>query len=83
MAGLDEVLVGLRLVEAADDGPDGVRRRVDALREDGGALARGEGVGVLVDDGGFEVVELLRGEAGREGEVVAGRVLGLGCRLGV
>lgn len=33
-AALDEVLVGLGLVEAADDGPDGVGRRLDALGEE-------------------------------------------------
>jgi len=32
-AAFDEVFVDLRFVEATDDGPDGLRRRVDALSE--------------------------------------------------
>lgn len=46
-AAADEVLVHLGAVEAADDGPDGGGRRVDALREEGGALARPHGVAVV------------------------------------
>lgn len=39
-AALDEMLVRLGPVEAPDDGPDCVRRRVDALGEQGEALER-------------------------------------------
>ena len=46
-AAADEVLVHLRAIEAADDGPDGGRRRLDALRQQGGALARPHGVAVV------------------------------------
>ena len=62
VAALYEVLVSLRVVEAAHDGPHRVRRRVDTLREEGGALARGGyGVGMVLQHGGFEVLELFRG----------------------
>jgi hypothetical protein len=46
-AAADEVLVHLRAVEAADDGPDGARRSADALRQQRGALARPDGVAVV------------------------------------
>ena len=59
VAALDEVLVGLWVVEAAHDGPHRVWWREDALREEGGALAGGcDGVGVVLQHGGFEVLEL-------------------------
>lgn len=59
MAGLDEVLVDLGLVEAAHDGPDGVERRVDALGEEGGGLGgRVDSVGVELGDCGAELGEL-------------------------
>lgn len=74
MAALDEVLVGLGVVEAADDGPDSLRRRVDSLGEEGGALARGHGVGVVLQDRGYEVCELLRSQPGWGLQVVVGRV---------
>ena len=73
-AALDEVLVGLGLVEASDEGPDGVWRRVDALGEEGGALAGADEVGVVLGDGGDEGGELERGEAGGRVEVVVRRV---------
>ena len=41
---LDELLVGLRLVELADDGPDERERRLDGLGDDGAALVAGEAV---------------------------------------
>jgi len=74
VAALDEVLVGLGVVEAADDGPDSLRRRVDSLGEEGGALARGHGVGVVLHDRGFEVEELLGSQPGWGLQVMAGRV---------
>lgn len=74
MAALDEVLVGLGVVEAADDGPDSLRRRVDSLGEEGGALARCHGVGVVLHDRGYEVGELVGSQPGWELQVVAGRV---------
>lgn len=46
-AAVDEVLVGLRTVEVADDGPDNDGRPMDALREEGGALAQPHDVAVL------------------------------------
>lgn len=46
-AAADEVLVHLGAVKAADDGPHGCRRGVDALREERGALARAHGVAVV------------------------------------
>lgn len=70
VAAFDEVLVGLWAVEAADDGPDGGERGVDALGEEGGALGGAHKVGVVEDDGGLERVELFWGEVGGEGEVV-------------
>ena len=38
VATLDKVLVGLRVIETPDDGPDGGDRRVDGLDHDGSAL---------------------------------------------
>jgi len=80
------VLVGLRLVEAADDGPDGFGRSLDALGEEGGALAGADEVGVVLRDGGDEGGELVRGEAGGRVEVVVGRdavaVVGVWLRCG-
>lgn len=85
-AALDEVLVGLGLVEAADDGPYNFGRSLDALREEGGALARADEVDVVLRDGGDEGAELMRGEAERRVEVVVGRdavvVIGVWLRCG-
>lgn len=64
-AALDEVLVRLGLVEAADDGPHVLRRRVDALREYGGALPCVDPVVVELRHRGLEIFELLRREPGR------------------
>lgn len=46
-AAADEVLVHLGAVEAADDGPDRGWRRLDTLRDEGGALAWPHGVPVV------------------------------------
>ncbi|KAF7825493.1 protein BZR1-like protein 2-like [Senna tora] len=51
-AGLDEVLVGLGVVESADDGPDGGERSGDLLSESGTALVGTEEVGVVGGNGG-------------------------------
>lgn len=50
MAALDEVLVSLRLVEAADDGPDGGDGGGDVLDDGGAALVGADGVGVVASD---------------------------------
>ena len=47
VAALDEVLVGLRVVEAPHDGPDGGDRGGDLLDHGGAALLRGHHVGVV------------------------------------
>ena len=52
VAGLDEVLVGLGVVEAADDGPHGGQRGGDLLDNGGAALVGGNGVGVVTGHGG-------------------------------
>lgn len=57
-AALDEVLVDLGLVEAADDGPDCGGRRVDPLGEQGGALPWVQPVGVQLPHDGNQLVEL-------------------------
>lgn len=48
VAALDEVLVGLWVVEAADDGPHQGDRSGDALRDGGAALVRADGVDVVL-----------------------------------
>ena len=47
VATLDEVLVGLWIVEAADDGPDGGDRGGDLLDDGGAALIGADDVGVV------------------------------------
>lgn len=47
VAALDEVLVGLRVVEAADDWPDGGDGGRDELRGGGAGLVWADGVGVV------------------------------------
>uniref|UniRef100_A0A0A0L1E3 Uncharacterized protein n=1 Tax=Cucumis sativus TaxID=3659 RepID=A0A0A0L1E3_CUCSA len=44
---LDEVLVRLRVVEAADDGPHGGDRGIDLLNDGGAALVHGNSVVVV------------------------------------
>lgn len=51
VAALDEVFVGLGIVEAADDGPDGGDRGGDLLDDGGAALVWGDSVGVVASDG--------------------------------
>lgn len=51
VAALDEVLVGLRVVEAADDGPDEGDGGGDLLDDGGAALVGGHGVGVVASHG--------------------------------
>lgn len=46
-AALDEVFADSWFIEAACDGPDGFRRRVDSLSEQGGALVGAYEVGVV------------------------------------
>lgn len=48
MTALEKVLVRLRVIEAADDGPDGVDGGGDRLDDGGGALVRTNGVGVMM-----------------------------------
>lgn len=50
VAALEEVLVGLGAVEAADDGPDGGDGGGDGLDDGGAALVGADGVGVVVQD---------------------------------
>ena len=59
------MLVGLRLVEPADDGPDDLRRRVDSLRVEGGAAPRAEVVGVELGDGLRELRSFFWSQLGR------------------
>lgn len=66
------MLVSLRLIEAADDGPNDVARRSDELREEGGALAWAQFVGVELEDEVLQVVELVLRQSGGDGEVVGG-----------
>ena len=47
VAALDEVLVGLRVVEAPHDGPHGGDRGGDLLHHGGAALVRGHDMGVV------------------------------------
>ncbi|KAL2500429.1 hypothetical protein Fot_34277 [Forsythia ovata] len=47
VAALEEMLVGLRVVEAADDGPDGGYWGGDFLNHSGAALVRADRVGVI------------------------------------
>ena len=47
VATLDEVLVGLRIVKAADDGPYGGDRDDDLLDDGGTTLIRADKVGVV------------------------------------
>ncbi|KAF5453717.1 hypothetical protein F2P56_028600 [Juglans regia] len=47
VAALEEVLVGLRLVESSDQGPDGRDGSVDGLDHSGAALVGPEGVGMV------------------------------------
>lgn len=49
-AAADEVLVGLGVVEAADDGPDDVDGGTDALNNEGAALVVLDGVGVVTEE---------------------------------
>ena len=49
-ASFDEVFVNLGTVEASHDGPDGLRRGLDALGEEGGAATGTELVGVELGD---------------------------------
>jgi len=51
VAALEEVLVGLGIVEAADDRPDGGDGGGDGLDDGGAALVGGHGVGVVAGDG--------------------------------
>ncbi|KAF5460314.1 hypothetical protein F2P56_020193 [Juglans regia] len=69
-AALDEVLVGMGFVEAPNDGPDGVGRRVYALRHQGGALAGPEPVGVELDHEPLQLVKLVLGQPGWDRQVV-------------
>lgn len=57
VAGLDEVLVGLWVVEAADHGPDGGDGGADVLDHGGAALVGAHGVGVEEGHGVREVGE--------------------------
>ena len=59
VAALDEVLVLLRVVEASNEGPDGVRGSLDTLRYDGGADFGGWRELVVRVDGAFEFREFL------------------------
>lgn len=61
VAALDEVLVLLRVLEAPDEGPHRVCRRVDALRYDGAADFRGRFELVVRVDDAFEFREFLWG----------------------
>lgn len=47
----DEVFVGLGIVEATDDGPDGGYGSGDFLDDGGAALVGRDGVGVVASDG--------------------------------
>lgn len=49
VAALDEMLVGLGVIEASNDGPHGGDRRVDGLDHDGAALVGSHGVRVLAN----------------------------------
>lgn len=69
-AALDEVLVGVRLVELANHGPHRVRRRVDSLRQQGGALARVDSVGVELNRPRPQLLELVRVQSGRNRQVM-------------
>ena len=51
MATLDEVLVSLRIIEAADDRPDGGDGSSDLLYDGGAALVGTDGVYVVACDG--------------------------------
>lgn len=73
-AAADEVLVHLGAVEAADDGPDGGWRRLDTLRDEGGALAWPHGVPVVRLHRGQQL-RVLRGRQPKPR-----RYLRLGCR---
>jgi len=83
---LDEALVGLGLVKAADDGPDGFRWSLDTLGQKGRALAGADEVGVVLRDEGDEGAELVQCEARGRVEVVVGRdvvvVVGVWLRCG-
>lgn len=59
VAALDEVLVLLRVLEASNQGPDRVRRSLDALRYDGGADFGGRRELVVHVDGALEFREFL------------------------
>uniref|UniRef100_A0A2P2JPW4 Uncharacterized protein MANES_17G013400 n=1 Tax=Rhizophora mucronata TaxID=61149 RepID=A0A2P2JPW4_RHIMU len=69
-AALDEVLVGLGLVEAAYDGPDSVVGGVDALGQEGGTFSRSNSVAVELGDGLGELVQLGLSQPGRNRQVV-------------
>lgn len=60
VAALDEVFVGLGIVESADDGPDGGDGSGDLLDDDGAALVGADSMGVKAGD--------VIGDGDREGE---------------
>lgn len=72
-AGLDEVLVDLRLIEAADCGPDDSAWRVDALSEQGGAFPWPHRVAVALCDKWDQLRELRLGQPRRDRQVMGGR----------
>uniref|UniRef100_A0A0A0LH91 Uncharacterized protein n=1 Tax=Cucumis sativus TaxID=3659 RepID=A0A0A0LH91_CUCSA len=55
----DEVFISLRFIKAANDGPNDIPRRSYELREEGGALAGAEFIGVKLKDEILQVVELM------------------------
>uniref|UniRef100_A0A2P2JPW6 Uncharacterized protein n=1 Tax=Rhizophora mucronata TaxID=61149 RepID=A0A2P2JPW6_RHIMU len=70
-AALDEVLVGLGLVEASNYGPDDVVGGVDALGQERGAFPRVDSVGVELGDGGGQLLQLGMSQPGGNRQVVA------------
>lgn len=86
LAALEEVLVGLGVVEAADDGPDGGDGGGDGLGHRGAALVGAHRVGVVVDGvvwDGYRRVDYLVichcwGDGGGSGGGVGGASGGVG-----